>query len=58
MTHYEKLLSARVLVGILVICVLTLGILLYNSYATDLYAEVEHTLAVSMGTFNSGIAAR
>jgi hypothetical protein len=58
MTSFEKLFAARILSAILIITILTLGIILYENYAPELFNEVEHALAVSMGTFNSGIAVR
>ncbi|WP_276388888.1 hypothetical protein [Eudoraea chungangensis] len=58
MTNFEKLFAARILSAILILTILTLGVILYENYAPEIFKEVEHTLAVSMGTFNSSVAVR
>ncbi len=58
MTSFEKLFAVRLLTGILAIAVITIGIIIYESYAPSIFNEVEHILAQSMGSYNSGIAVR
>lgn len=48
MENSEKLILARVLVGLISIAVVTLALLLYNEYSDMFYQQVEGLLVQSM----------
>ncbi|MDX1314678.1 MAG: hypothetical protein R3356_04185 [Eudoraea sp.] len=48
MEKSEKLILARVLVGMISIALVTLALLLYNEYSDMFYQQVEHLLVQSM----------
>ena len=48
MKNSEKLILARVLVGLISIAVVTLALLLYNEYSDMFYQQVEGLLVQSM----------
>lgn len=48
MKKYDKLLAARVTVGVLLIAFITLTLVLYHEYSETIYLEVERGLAASM----------
>ncbi|MCX2718431.1 hypothetical protein [Lentiprolixibacter aurantiacus] len=48
MEKSEKLILARVLVGMISIAIVTLALLLYNEYSDLFYEQVEHLLVQSM----------
>lgn len=52
----EKLITARVLVGLISIAIITLAMLLYNEYSDFLYQHVENVLAQSMNPLDNAVA--
>ena len=56
MEKSEKLITARVLVGLISIAIITLALLLYNEYSDFLYQQVETALAQSMNSMDGKVA--
>ncbi|NNL02551.1 MAG: hypothetical protein HKP39_09785 [Eudoraea sp.] len=56
MNNSERLLTARVIVGLTVIAVITVVLVIYHEYSAEIAKEVEVVLASSLENFDNTLA--
>jgi Tfp pilus assembly major pilin PilA len=56
MDETEKLITARVMICLGIIAIVTLAIVLYDEYYLHFYNEVEQTVAGSLAKFHNTVA--